>query len=51
MKKLLCSIRIGQNTNRVIIEIIAFSFAAKAIVMGFAFAGMVSRWAATGTDV
>jgi len=51
LKKLLYSVRMGQKTNRVIIENIAFSFAAKAIVMGFTFAGMASLWAAIGTDV
>mmetsp|Transcript_3002 Transcript_3002/g.3303 ORF Transcript_3002/g.3303 Transcript_3002/m.3303 type:complete len:92 (-) Transcript_3002:261-536(-) len=51
LKKLLYCVQIGQKTNRVIIENLTFSFAAKAIVMGFTFAGKASLWAAIASDV
>lgn len=49
--KLLKVVKLGKLVTRTIIENVVFSFVAKAVVMGFAFAGYSSLWAAIGSDV
>jgi Cd2+/Zn2+-exporting ATPase len=49
--KLLKVVKLGKRVNRTIMENVAFSFVAKAVVMGFTFAGYSSLWAAIGSDV
>ena len=49
--KLLKVVKLGKRVTRTIIENVVFSFVAKAVVMGFAFAGYSSLWAAIGSDV
>jgi len=51
LTKLLKVVKLGRRVNRTIIENVVFSFAAKAIVMGFTFAGYSSLWAAIASDV
>ena len=51
LTKLLFSIRMGRRVIRTIIQNVIFSLAVKAIVMGFAFAGKASLWAAIVSDV
>ncbi len=49
--KLLKVVKLGRRVSRTIIENVVFSFVAKAVVMGFTFAGYSSLWAAIGSDV
>ena len=51
LEKLLKVVSLGKKVTRTIIENVCFSFFAKAIVMGFTFAGYSSLWAAIGSDV
>jgi Cd2+/Zn2+-exporting ATPase len=51
LEKLLQVLKLGKRATRTIIENVAFSFIAKAVVMGFAFAGYSNLWAAIGSDV
>ena len=51
LTKLLKVVKLGRRVNRTILENVVFSFVAKAVVMGFAFAGYSSLWAAIGSDV
>lgn len=51
LTKLLFSIRMGRRVIRTIIQNVIFSLAVKAIVMGFAFAGKATLWAAIVSDV
>jgi Cd2+/Zn2+-exporting ATPase len=51
LEKLLFIVKLGKRVTRTIIENVTFSFVAKAVVMGFTFAGYSSLWAAIGTDV
>lgn len=51
LDKLLFSIRTGKRVLRTIMENVIFSLVAKAVVMGFTFAGKSSLWAAIATDV
>eukprot|EP00980_Cylindrotheca_fusiformis_P025757 scaffold14565_cov91-Cylindrotheca_fusiformis.AAC.1 len=51
LSKLLKVIKLGKRVNRTIMENVIFSFVAKAVVMGFTFAGYSSLWAAIGSDV
>lgn len=48
LEKLLYSINMGQRVVRTILENVVFSLGAKAVVMGFTFAGKSSLWAAIG---
>jgi Cd2+/Zn2+-exporting ATPase len=49
--KLLFVVQLGRKVTRTIIENVVFSFVAKAVVMGFTFAGYSSLWAAIASDV
>jgi Cd2+/Zn2+-exporting ATPase len=49
--KLLFVVQLGRRVTRTIIENVVFSFVAKAVVMGFTFAGYSSLWAAIASDV
>lgn len=49
--KLLKVVQLGKRVTQTIIENVVFSFVAKAVVMGFAFAGYSNLWAAIGSDV
>ncbi len=51
LNKLLYIVKMGPRVISIIIANIVFSFAVKALVMGFAFAGKASLWAAIGSDV
>lgn len=51
LEKLLFSILMGRRVIRTILENVAFSLAVKAIVMGFAFSGKATLWAAIASDV
>lgn len=51
LNKLLYVVKMGPRVIGIIIANIVFSFAIKALVMGFAFAGRASLWAAIGSDV
>ena len=51
LNKLLYIVNMGPRVLRTIIQNIVFSFAVKALVMGFTFAGRASLWAAIGSDV
>jgi len=51
LHKLLYSIKMGKRVNRTIKENVIFSLVAKAVVMGFTFAGYTSLWAAIASDV
>lgn len=51
LEKLLYSINMGQRVVRTILENVVFSLGAKAVVMGFTFAGKSSLWAAIASDV
>eukprot|EP00566_Odontella_aurita_P003386 CAMPEP_0113583338 /NCGR_PEP_ID=MMETSP0015_2-20120614/32457_1 /TAXON_ID=2838 /ORGANISM="Odontella" /LENGTH=1507 /DNA_ID=CAMNT_0000488195 /DNA_START=371 /DNA_END=4894 /DNA_ORIENTATION=- /assembly_acc=CAM_ASM_000160 len=51
LNKLLYSICIGKRVLRTILENVIFSLLAKAVVMGFTFAGRSSLWAAIASDV
>lgn len=49
--KLLKVVKLGKRVNRTILENVMFSIVAKAVVMGFTFAGYSNLWAAIGSDV
>jgi hypothetical protein len=49
--KLLFVVQLGRRVTRTITENVVFSFVAKAVVMGFTFAGYSSLWAAIASDV
>jgi hypothetical protein len=51
LHKLLYSIKMGKRVIRTIKENVIFSLVAKAVVMGFTFAGYTSLWAAIASDV
>ena len=51
LEKLLKVVKLGKAVTRTIIENVTFSLVAKAVVMGFTFAGYSSLWAAIGSDV
>ncbi|KAL7535025.1 LOW QUALITY PROTEIN: hypothetical protein ACHAXR_006220 [Thalassiosira sp. AJA248-18] len=51
LDKLLYIIQMGPRVIRTILENVIFSFAVKAIVVGFTFAGKASLWAAIASDV
>ena len=51
LNELLYTIRTGRRVIRTIAENVIFSLTVKAIVMGFAFAGKASLWAAITSDV
>lgn len=51
LNKLLYIVEMGPLVIRRIVENVTFSFAVKALVMGFTFAGKASLWAAIASDV
>ena len=51
LRKLLKVVKLGKRVTRTIIENVTISFVAKAVVMGFTFAGYGNLWAAIGSDV
>jgi Cd2+/Zn2+-exporting ATPase len=51
LEKLLYTVLMGRRVIRTILENIVFSFVVKAIVMGFAFSGRATLWAAIASDV
>lgn len=51
LEKLEYSLLMGKRVTRKIRQNVVFSFMVKLVVLGFAFAGMTSLWAAIGSDV
>lgn len=51
LEKLLYTILMGRRVLRTILENVVFSLVVKAIVMGFAFSGRATLWAAIASDV
>jgi len=51
LEKLVFSLTMGRRVVRIIVVNIVFSLTIKAVVMGFAFAGRASLWAAIISDV